>query len=410
MPAGFRRLIGAQFLSALGDNALLIVAVAWLAATGRPPWWAPLLKFCATLSYVFLAPFVGAWSDSIRKARLMAWMNGLKIAALLGLMAGLHPLACFALLGAASAAYAPAKYGLVTELVDAARLVRANGWIEVSVVGAVLLGTGLGGALVHPALLQTMHPAAADLAPALQRAMALLLAIYLGSSWLNVGLPDSGARYARVDFAPLALLGAFSRANRTLWTDRLGGLSMSVTTLFWGVGATLQFAVLRWAVDHLGLTLSHGAMLQAAVAVGVVGGATAAGRWLTIARAPRLLGIGVALGLLVPIAAHATTLPLVLVLLALVGAGGGLLVVPMNALLQHRGHSLLTAGQSIAVQNFNENASILVMLGTYAVCLRLEVPIAPLMTALGLLMIVGSGFKVCRERWRRRDEQRRRAT
>lgn len=401
MPKGFYRLIGAQFLSSLGDNALLIVVVAWLQATGRPGWWAPMLKFCATASYVALAPLVGAWSDSIRKARLMAYMNALKMAAVLGLIAGLNPLGCFVILGAASAAYAPAKYGLVTELVDAQRLVRANGWIEVSVVCAVLLGTGLGGLLVSAPALGLLTPSpvlpAEGLIPALRAAMLALLAIYLGASWLNVGLPDSGARYRQQEFRIRPMVVVFAHANRTLWRDREGCLSMSMTTLFWGVGATLQFAVLRWAVDQLGLTLSHGAMLQAAVAVGVVLGAGVAGRWMTVAHAPRLLGLGVALGLVVVAAAQAKTLPVVMGLLALVGALGGLLVVPMNALLQHRGHRLLSAGQSIAVQNFNENASILAMLGAYALCLRAGVPIVPLISALGALMMAATGARM----WRR---------
>jgi MFS family permease len=385
MPRGFYRLIAAQFCSALADNALLIVTIALLQARGLPGWLAPMLKFSSTLSYVLLAPWVGPLADAVPKARLMAWTNGLKAIALLGLMAGLNPLLCFGLLGCGAAAYAPAKYGLVTELVPAQRLVAANGWIEVSVVGAVLLGTVLGGLLVSDAVQLFAASAMAWLAPphALWPALALLLTVYALSGLLNLGLPDSGARYPAASRRPTQLLKEFGAANRLLWRDPLGGLSLAVTTLFWGVGATLQFAVLRWAVDALGLSLSQAATLQAAVAVGVVFGAAAAGRFIALAQARRVLPAGIVLGLGIALAASLPSRAAALPMLALIGAVGGLLVVPMNALLQHRGQLLLSAGRSIAVQNFNENLSVLLMLAGYALLLALDLPIVPLMRLLG---------------------------
>lgn len=386
LPPGFLRLIAAQFFSALADNALLIVTIALLQAQGSPLWWTPLLKFMATLSYVLLAPWVGPLADSVPKARLMAWMNGLKIMALLGLLGGLPPLLCFAVLGCGAAAYAPAKYGLATELVAPHQLVRANAWIEVSVVCAVLLGTGLGGVLVSDAARQLMG---AWLRPwlavphAVWPALCALLGVYAMASLLNIGLPDSGARYAAAARSGRQLCIEFWRANRVLWRDGDGGLSLAVTTLFWGVGAVLQFAVLRWAADVLGMPLSQGASLQAAVAVGVVLGAGLAGRWLALAHARRVLPVGVLLGLLIALASLVSQRWAALPMLALVGAVGGVLVVPMNALLQHRGLQLLTAGRSIAVQNFNENLSMLAMLAAYAALVAMDVPIAPLMRGLG---------------------------
>ena len=385
MPRGFYRLIAAQFCSALADNALLIVTIALLQARGLPGWLAPMLKFSSTLSYVLLAPWVGPLADAVPKARLMAWTNGLKAVALLGLMLGLNPLLCFGLLGCGAAAYAPAKYGLVTELVPAQRLVAANGWIEVSVVGAVLLGTVLGGLLVSDAAQGFATSVMAWLSPphALWPALALLLMVYGGSGLLNLGLPDSGARYPAASRRPSQLLKEFVAANSLLWRDPLGGLSLAVTTLFWGVGATLQFAVLRWAVDALGLSLSQAATLQAAVAVGVVFGAAAAGRFIALAQARRVLPVGIVLGLGIALAAGLPSRTAALPMLALIGAIGGLLVVPMNALLQHRGQQLLSAGRSIAVQNFNENLSILLMLAGYAGLLALDIQILPLMRLLG---------------------------
>lgn len=395
LPAGFHRLIAAQFFSALADNALLIVTMALLQARGAPAWWAPLLKFGFTLSYVFLAPLVGPLADAMPKARLMAWMNGVKVLGVIGLLAGVNPIAAFAVIGFGAAAYAPAKYGLVTEMVAPRQLVAANGWLEVTVVCAVLLGTVLGGALVSPALQATvLHATLADAVDALGAraagttapALLMLLGVYALASALNLGIPDSGARYAARSIHPVAMLRDFAGANLTLWRDAQGGLSLAATTLFWGAGATLQFAVLRWAQDHLGLPLHQASYLQAAVAVGVVGGAAAAGRWVPLARARRMLAFGVGLGLLLPVVAVADSVWLAVPLLMLAGAVGGLMVVPLNALLQHRGCELLSAGRSIAVQGFNENASILLMLAVYAGLVAADVQIVPLLCGFGVLV------------------------
>ncbi|MFZ2991117.1 lysophospholipid transporter LplT [Ideonella sp.] len=407
MPPGFHLLIAAQFTSALADNALLIVAMALLDEQGLPAWWAPLLKFSFTLWYVLLAPFVGPLADAMPKARLMGWMNGVKLLGVAALFFGVHPVAAYALVGLGAAAYAPAKYGLVTELVPPGRLVAANGWIEVSVVCAVLLGTVLGGGLVSAWLregavaqwgLTVAQGLALPLASSLLTSLLLLVLVYGLAALLQFGVPDSGVRYPRCLSHPVALVRDFAQANRRLWADGQGGLSLAVTTLFWGVGATLQFAVLRWAVGALGLRLDQAAYLQAVVALGVIAGAAFAGRFVPLSMALRVLPAGVALGGLIAAVALVHALAPALPLLALTGAVGGVLVVPMNALLQHRGHVLLTAGRSIAVQGFNENLSVLLMLAAYAGLLALQVPLAPLMMGFGGLI---SAFMVVLI-WRRR--------
>lgn len=394
MPRGFHLLISAQFVSALADNALLIVAIALLMEQSLPTWWAPMLKFGFTFSYVAFAPFVGVLADLVPKARLMAWMNAVKVAGVLALLAGAHPVAGFALVGLGAAAYAPAKYGLITEIVPPSRLVAANGWIEVSVVCAALLGTVLGGTLVSAvfvesplalaiAMMQAAGPGSTGSTHSL--ALVALLGVYALASLLNLGIPDSGARYPRARTGATALCLDFAVANRSLWRDRDGGLSLAVTTLFWAVGATLQFVVLRWAEEVLGLRLDQAAYLQAGVAVGVVAGAWAAGRWVPLHAARRVLPVGVVLGLLMPLVASIDSIAPAVLLLALAGAVGGLLVVPLNALLQHRGCTVLTAGRSIAVQGFNENAGVLAMLAFYGALVAAEVPIVPMMWGLGLL-------------------------
>ena len=392
LPRGFGVLIGAQFASALADNALLIVAIALLAQQGFAAWWAPLLKVGFMAAYVVLAPWVGPLADAFAKGRVMAAMNVVKIGGLALLALGLHPVAALAVVGLGAAAYAPAKYGLITEMAEPTALVKANGWIEISVVSAALLGAVLGGLLVSPAWLASGLAGWCDglelPADKLTGSLAALLVIYAVSSLLNAGIPDSGQRQRSAAHDPATLLREFRDANRRLWRDREGRLSLAATTLFWGVGATLQFAVLRWAGEALSLPLSQAAYLQAAVAVGVIAGASAAGRWLALHQARHGLWAGVALGLLMPVVAQVDDIALAAAMLALVGGVGGAMVVPLNALLQHRGAILLSAGRSVAVQGFNENLSVLAMLAAYAACEAAGVPIGLTLSGLGVLVSV----------------------
>lgn len=401
MPQRFHSLIATQFVSALADNALLVIAIALLQRTAQPDWWTPLLKFFFIVSYVVLAPMVGALADAVAKQRLMVWMNGVKLVGALALALGAHPLLAFAVIGFGAAAYAPAKYGLITEWVGPSRLVAANAWIEVSVVGAVLLGTAAGGFLVsdlfigHPIAMRVDAwavghglAATAGLAPA----FGVVLALYATSTLINLRLRGGTAAEPRRGWAaihPLALWREFDTANRTLWSDPGGGrLSLAITTLFWGAAAVLQFTVLRWAIDRLGLTLDGAAYLQAAVALGLIVGAFLAGRHISLQHAPRVLLAGPLLGALVAFGPWLESAAAAAALLIAVGLVGGLLMVPMNALLQHRGWLLLSPGRSIAVQGFNENISVLALLAAYAATVRMEVPIAPLMTAFGLAIAV----------------------
>lgn len=414
LPRGFGWLMATQFLSSLADNALLIVAIAHLLYLGAPVWWAPLLKFAFTLSYVLLAPFIGALADAVCKRSLMAWMNGLKLLGALALWYGVHPMLAFALVGLGASAYAPAKYGLLTESVPPAALVAANGWVESTVVLSVLLGTVLGGGLISPLWLGSatvgwaaaQWPVAAGASsPALNVSLLLVVSLYVLSSLCNLAIVPSGRRYPVRDRAPLRMLADFRHANATLWRDRSGGLSLAVTTTFWGIGAMLQFAVLHWAVQGLGLSLDQAAYLQAIVAVGVVAGAVLVASRLRLRHATSVLPLGLLMGGLMALTVWVPDWTWAVPSLLVVGALGGMLVVPMNALLQHRGHRLLTAGQSIAVQGFNENLSVLVMLGLYAGLIALQVPVQFIMGLAGLALAAFIG----RNLWRRRGAPGRRS-
>lgn len=397
MPKGFFYLVSAQFASGLADHALLILGIAFLSEQGYPGWWAPLLKFSFTLSYVLLAPVLGPLSDAVSKPRLMAAMNGLKLIGVAFFFSGIHPVLAFALVGLAASAFAPAKYGLVTETVTPAQLVRANGWLEVSVVLAVILGTACGGVLLgvrhweamvilNDGLCAALHlPVTTQLASPL----LLVILIYALAAALNWGIPHSHAVYAQRSFHPVALCRDFWHSNRLLWRDPIGRISLSVTTLFWGVGAVIQFAVLAWAQQIMQLPLEKGAFLQAIVAVGVIAGAGWAGYKIRLDAAPQVLPLGILLGLLLPAIAFTHSLYWAIPLMILVGVVGGILMVPMNAMLQHRGFELLTAGRSIAVQGFNENASVLLLLGVYSAMMALSIPLVWVMTLLGVSMALG---------------------
>ena len=397
MPKGFFYLISAQFASGLADNALLILGIAFLSEQGYPGWWAPLLKFSFTLSYVFLAPLMGPLADAFSKAKLMACMNALKVVGVAFIFTSFHPVLAFAIAGMAASAYAPAKYGLVTETVPAEQLVKANGWLEVTVVMSVILGTACGGLLVASksfVWMSTLNLSFIELlglSLETQYAGPLLslIVIYSIAGLLNFGIPSVNIRYVQQSMKPIALFKNFIQSNRILWQDPVGKLSLAVTTLFWGIGAVVQFAVLLWAKEALNMPLEQASLLQAVVAFGVIFGAGMAGHYVALQNAYKVLPLGLWLGLSLPALAFSTSLWIAIPLMLITGFAGGMLMVPMNAMLQNRGYTLLTAGRSIAVQGFNENASVMVMLGVYSGLLALELPLQWVMVIMGSVMTLG---------------------
>ncbi|WP_114810660.1 lysophospholipid transporter LplT [Paraburkholderia kururiensis] len=411
MRKGFYTIMAAQFFSSLADNALLIAAIALLKDLHAPNWMTPLLKLFFVLSYVVLAAFVGAFADSRPKGRVMFITNTIKVVGCLMMLFGTHPLFAYGVVGFGAAAYSPAKYGILTELLPPDRLVAANGWIEGTTVGSIILGTVLGGALISPHIAShVIHYTPPSINTPAEAAMFVIMSIYVVAALFNLRIPDTGARYPKQERGPIKLVTDFADCFLVLWRDKLGQISLAVTTLFWGAGATLQFIVLKWAEVSLGMSLSEGALLQAVVAVGVAAGAMIAAARIPLKKSLSVLPVGIIMGIAVMLMAFYTRdffpphwnisvgrlhLPVYLliayVFLMFVGSLSGFFVVPMNALLQHRGHVLLSAGHSIAVQNFNENLSVLVMLCLYAVLVWLDVPVA--------LVIVLFGTFVCLMMW-----------
>ena len=391
MKRGFYTILSAQFFSALADNALLIIAIFALRDMRAPAEFEPLLKLFFTVSYVFLAAFVGAFADSMPKGRVMLISNGVKIIGCLMMFAGVHPLAAYAVVGLGAAAYSPAKYGILTELLPHRLLVVANGWIEGLTVMAIILGTVVGGLLVEPAIAQAllsldfpMIDTGIDTIP--EMSIGIIGSIYLIAAAFNLYIPDTGVDHRILKKNPLYLLHDFNHCLKLLWRDKLGQVSLAVTTLFWGAGATLQFIVLKWAEVALNMDLSKASMLQGVVAIGIAIGAVLAAKMITMRKSVKVIPLGIAMGLIVIGMNFVHDLWIAVPLLVLIGALSGFFVVPMNALLQHRGHILMGAGHSIAVQNFNENLSILVMTGLYALLVYLNLSVYSIIALFGLFV------------------------
>ena len=408
MNRSFYIIMAAQFFSSLADNALLIAAIALLAQLNAPAWMTPLLKLFFVLSYVILAAFVGAFADSRPKGNVMFITNTIKFVGCVVMLFGSHPLFAYAIVGLGAAAYSPAKYGILTELLPPEKLVAANGWIEGLTVGSIIMGTVLGGVLISSSVSQSLlsfdMPAIdTGIDTPAESAIMIIMTIYVIAALINLRIPDTGARYVTQKTNPVELVKDFAVCFKTLWNDRLGQISLAVTTLFWGAGATLQFIVIKWAQVALHMSLSQGAILQAISAVGVAGGAVWAAWRVPLRHSLSVLPYGIAMGLVVCVMAvyNSNMLPnsvlwtvgklqvnLNLIpayfLLILVGWLAGYFVVPMNALLQHRGHVLMSAGHSIAVQNFNENISVLVMLLVYSLLIWLDASVQYVIIGFGI--------------------------
>ena len=388
MNLGFYIILAAQFLSALADNALLFAAIALLRDLSSPAWHTPVLQQFFIISYIVLAPFVGAFADSLPKGRVMFISNIIKLAGCIAMLAGIHPLLAYGLVGLGAAAYSPAKYGILTEYLPASQLVKANSWMEGLTVAAIVLGAVVGGALISPGIttpiLHALNIPLIDSAAEL--AIAIIVLIYIAAAIFNLYIPYVPIDHRPFSRNPVFLTKDFWHCFRLLWKDPLGQVSLAVTTLFWGAGATLRLLVLAWAAVALHYDIGKAANLTAWVAVGIAIGAVLAAKFIKLEHSVKVLPVGIAMGLLVLVMIPITNSTLATILLIAIGAMGGYFVVPMNALLQHRGHLLMGAGRSIAVQNFNENLSIFAMLGLYAVMQKLDFSIYVIILVFGLLL------------------------
>ena len=413
MKRGFYTIMSAQFFSSLADNALFVTAVELLRTNGAPEWQRAALVPMFALFYVILAPFVGAFADALPKGRVMFISNAIKIVGCLMMLFGNHPLLAYAVVGLGAAAYSPAKYGILTELLPASQLVKANGWIEGLTITSIILGVLVGGQLLGPGI--SAHLLDFDLPwietgvdTSAEAAIAVLVGVYALAAWFNLRIPQTDVPLRPLRQDPdksllantMALLPDFWNCSQRLWSDKLGQISLSTTTLFWGVSGNLRYIVLAWGAAALGYSTSQASALVGVVAIGTAVGAIIASTRMRLDNATSVIPLGVTMGLLVILMIFISNVWVAIPFLSLLGGLGGFLGVPMNALLQHRGHNLMGAGRSIAVQNFNEQACILALGAFYAMSTKFGLSAFGAITVFGLVV---AGIMWLIGRWHRHN-------
>jgi LPLT family lysophospholipid transporter-like MFS transporter len=401
MKRGFYTIMAAQFFSSLADNALFIAAVELLRSGGAPEWQRAALVPMFALFYVILAPFVGAFADALPKGKVMFISNAIKVAGCLLMLFGLHPLLAYAIVGLGAAAYSPAKYGILTELLPPSQLVKANGWIEGLTIASIILGILLGGQLVGKVLATKMLgfdfpviETGIDTAP--EAAILVLIVIYAIAAWFNTRIPHTGVEMRPTPKNPLELVPDFWSCNSRLWQDKLGQISLATTTLIWGVSGNLRYIILAWAAAALSYSTTQASALGGVVAIGTAVGAIVASVRMRLDMATQVIPMGIALGVLIIVMNFITSVWAAVPFLIFMGALAGYMVVPMNALLQHRGHNLMGAGRSIAVQNFNEQACILGLGAAYSLSAGMGMSAFAAITGFGLIV---AGVMWIIQRW-----------
>jgi len=401
MKRGFYTIMAAQFFSSLADNALFVAAVELLRTSGAQEWQRAALVPMFALFYVILAPFVGAFADAKPKGQVMLISNAIKVVGCLMMLFGSHPLLAYAIVGLGAAAYSPAKYGILTELLPASQLVKANGWIEGLTIASIILGILLGGQLVGHAIASRlltmdfpMFETGIDTPP--EAAIFVLIFVYAVAAWFNLRIPHTGVEMRPIPRNALELVPDFWSCNSRLWRDKLGQISLATTTLFWGVSGNLRYIILAWSAAALGYSTTQASSLSGVVALGTAVGAVVASMRMRLDTATRVIPLGIAMGVLVILMNFIGNVWVAAPFLILLGGLGGFLVVPMNALLQHRGHNLMGAGRSIAVQNFNEQACILGLGAFYSLSAGLGLSAFGAITAFGIV-VAGTMWLI--QRW-----------
>ncbi|MBT9488166.1 MAG: lysophospholipid transporter LplT, partial [Rubrivivax sp.] len=348
MKKGFSTIMSAQFFSSLADNALLVAAVELLRLSQAPAWQVPALAPMFALFYVVLAPFVGAFADSIPKGRVMFVANSIKVVGCLMMLFGSHPLLAYAVVGLGAAAYGPAKYGILTELLPPSQLVKGNGWIEGLTIASIVLGIVLGGQLIGPKLSPwllgldlPLLDTGINTAP--EAAIASIVSLYVIAALFNLKIPRTDAPLQPMD-GVLHLVRDFGRCNSRLWADKLGQISLATTTLLWGIFGNLRLIVFAWAAAALGYSTAQASNLAGVVVIGSILGAVLASLTMKLDRATAVIPAAICVGFLMIGLNLITNLWTAVPFLVAMGGICGFLIVPMNALLQHRGHNLMGAG------------------------------------------------------------------
>lgn len=371
---GMIAVLAAQFLSALADNALLFAAIALLKSQVTPDWQIPALQVFFVAAFILLAPFAGPFADSQPKGRVMLIANTIKLSGAAAMLIGFNPLLSYGLVGLGAAAYSPAKYGILSELVSGDQLVKANGMMEGSTIVAILLGAVIGGKL-------------ADYSVSI--ALITVGGGYLTAAFANMLIPKLPTFKPGQAFTGVPLVRNFSLALKSLFNDCDARLSLLGTSVFWGAGSTLRLLLVAWVPVALGITdLGMPANLSGAVAIGIAIGAALAAATISLKNVNRVLPVGISIGVLIIVFAHSSNLYIAIGLLILIGAAGGFYIVPLNALLQERGHETVGAGNAVAVQNFFENCAMLTLVGLYIVLRENGMPVVLAATIFGGVIFI----------------------
>lgn len=362
----------AQFVSALADNALLFAAIALLKSQSAPDWQIPMLQEFFVIAFILMAPFVGPIADGFTKGRVMLVANCIKLLGATAMFLQVPPLLAYGLVGLGAAAYSPAKYGILSELVAPDKLVKANGMIEGSTIVAILLGTVIGGKL-------------ADISVSI--ALFSVCGCYFFAAIANTFIPRLAVARPDTKLQPIKLAKEFFEALKTLSFNKDARFSLIGSSIFWGTGSTLRLLLVAWVPIALGVgDLSLPANLSGAIAIGIAVGAALAAKFVTLKNINRVLPAGLLIGILIMLFAHATHLYTTIALLILIGAAGGFYVVPLNALLQERGHETAGAGNAVAVQNFFENISMMALVGLYILMQKINLPVTTIAFIFGGLV------------------------
>jgi len=369
--------LGSQFLSALADNALIFAALAVVHRQSYPQWAGPLLQEFFVVTYILLAPFVGAFADRQPKGRAMLWANAVKLAGALAMCFKVNPFLSYAVVGVGAAAYSPAKYGILADLVPPTMLVKANSLLESATIVAILLGAVAGGTLTDWSI---------------TGALIIIAACYAAAMLGTLLIPNLKAARAHADFAFTASIKNFATQTASLLKARDLRAALVGTGVFWGAGAALRFLLIAWvpAVLHIEGTSMPG-YLTGMVAAGIAAGAVLAGRFVKLESAYYAVYAGILLGAGVSLLPLVKGLPTAFALMAFVGTCSGFLVVPLDALLQHHGNKSGGIGSTIAIQNLFENLCMLALMSAYTGAMYAGVHINIIALGIGVMIALSMG-------------------
>jgi len=365
-------LLGAQFLTAFADNALLFTAIAMLIESPRGDWYVPALQASFLVAFVVLAPWVGPLADRRPKPHVLLIGNVLKNLGAGFMVAGVEPLAAYALVGVGAAVYGPAKYGILPELVGADRLVRANGWIEGSTILAIVLGTVVGSRIADRSV---------------PLALAVIMACYVASAVVMLALPRLPAVQADAEVGFATFVGRM----RTLLVVARARFAMLGNSLFWASAAVLRLLLVAWAPAILFTTsASDVADLTLFLALGIVVGALLVPRLIPIAHLRRARLAAYAMGVSILLFSLASDWWPARAVLVVIGVCGGMFLVPINAALQDIGHRTIGSGRAVALQSFFENSAMLTGVGIYTASVRLGAQPVLSIVVVGVLVLIAT--------------------